>query len=75
MPAPSLSLAGSLPVRVPQRADVEVRGARVVRGVAVGSASVPRSLGVGSFGVLCCSSTTTYRYFRTAPRSAVAPAE
>ena len=40
-------VAGSLPVRVPQRAGVEVRGARVVRGVAVGSASVPRSLGVG----------------------------
>ena len=37
----------SLPVRVPQRAGVEVRGARVVRGVAVGSASVPRSRGVG----------------------------
>ena len=42
-----LFVAGSLPVRVPQRAGVEVRGARVVRGVAVGSASVPRSLGVG----------------------------
>ena len=28
-----------------------------------------------SFGVLCFSETTTYRYFRTAPRSAVAPAE
>ena len=36
-------VAGSLPVRVPQRAGVEVRGARFVRGVAVGSASVPRS--------------------------------
>ena len=42
-----LFVAGSLPVRVPQRAGVEVRGARVVRGVAVGSESVPRSLGVG----------------------------
>ena len=42
-----LFVAGSLPVRVPQRAGVEVRGARFVRGVAVGSASVPRSLGVG----------------------------
>ena len=42
-----LFVAGSLPVRVPPRAGVEVRGARVVRGVAVGSASVPRSLGVG----------------------------
>ena len=42
-----LFVAGSLPVRVPQRAGVEVRGARVVRGVAFGSASVPRSLGVG----------------------------
>ena len=40
-------VAGSLPVRVPQRAGVEVRGARFVRGVAVGSASVPRSRGVG----------------------------
>ena len=34
-------------VRVPQRAGVEVRGARFVRGVAFGSESVPRSLGVG----------------------------
>ena len=42
-----LFVAGSLPVRVPPRAGVEVRGARVVRGVAVGSASVPRSRGVG----------------------------
>ena len=42
-----LFVAGSLPVRVPQRAGVEVRGARVVRGVAVGSASVPRARGVG----------------------------
>ena len=42
-----LFVAGSLPVRVPQRAGVEVRGARFVRGVAFGSASVPRSLGVG----------------------------
>ena len=42
-----LFVAGSLPVRVPQRAGVEVRGARFVRGVAVGSASVPRSLSVG----------------------------
>ena len=40
-------VAGSLPVRVPPRAGVEVRGDRVVRGVAVGSASVPRALGVG----------------------------
>ena len=50
-----LSLAGSLPVRVPQRAGVEVRGARGVRGVAFGGEAVPRSLGVGHFGVLCCS--------------------
>ena len=42
-----LFVAGSLPVRVPQRAGVEVRGARFVRGVSFGSASVPRSLGVG----------------------------
>ena len=42
-----LFVAGSLPVRVPQRAGVEVRGERFVRGVAVGSASVPRSRGVG----------------------------
>ena len=35
----------------------------------------PKVAGCRSFGVLCCSSTTTYRYFRTAPRSAVAPAE
>ena len=42
-----LFVAGSLPVRVPQRAGVEVRGERFVRGVAFGSASVPRSLGVG----------------------------
>ena len=42
-----LFVAGSLPGRVPQRAGVEGRGARVVRGVAVGSASVPRSRGVG----------------------------
>ena len=42
-----LFVAGSLPVRVPQRAGVEVRGARFVRGVAFGSESVPRSLGVG----------------------------
>ena len=42
-----LFAAGSLRARVPQRAGVEVRGARFVRGVAVGSASVPRSRGVG----------------------------
>ena len=35
----------------------------------------PKGAGCRSFGVLCCSSTTTYRYFWTAPRSAVAPAE
>ena len=35
----------------------------------------PKVAGGLAFGVLCCSSTTTYRYFRTAPRSAVAPAE
>ena len=35
----------------------------------------PTGAGCRSFGVLCCSSTTTYRYFWTAPRSAVAPAE
>ena len=40
-----LFAAGSLPVRVPQRAGVEVRGERFVRGVAFGSESVPRSLG------------------------------
>ena len=38
-----LFVSGSLPVRVPQRAGVEVRGERGVRGVAFGSASVPRS--------------------------------
>ena len=38
-----LFVAGSLPVRVPQRASVEVRGERFVRGVAFGSESVPRS--------------------------------
>ena len=42
-----LFVAGSLPVRVPQRAGVEVRGERFVRGVAFGSESVPRLLGVG----------------------------
>ena len=42
-----LFVAGSLPVRVPQRAGVEVRGERFVRGVAFGSESVPRSRGVG----------------------------
>ena len=42
-----LFVAGSLPVRVPQRAGVEGRGERFVRGVAFGSESVPRSLGVG----------------------------
>ena len=46
-----LFVAGSLPVRIPQRAGVEVRGERFVRGVAFGSESVPRSLGVGHFGV------------------------
>ena len=40
-------------VRVPQRAGVEVRGARVVRGVAVGSESVLRSLGIGHSACLC----------------------
>ena len=40
-------VAGSLPVRVPQRAGVEVRGARFVRGVAFGRESVQRSRGVG----------------------------
>ena len=42
-----LFVAGSVPVRVPQRAGVEVRGERFVRGGAVGSESVPRSRGVG----------------------------
>ena len=42
-----LFVAGSLPVRVPPRAGVEGRGERFVRGVAFGSESVPRSLGVG----------------------------
>ena len=46
-----LSLAGSLPVRVPQRASLEVRGERFERGVAFGSESVPSSRGVGHFGV------------------------
>ena len=36
-----LFVAGSLPVRVPQRAGVEARGERFVRGVAFGSESVP----------------------------------
>ena len=42
-----LFVAGSLPVRVPPQASLEVRGERFVRGVAFGSESVPRSLGVG----------------------------
>ena len=50
-----LFVAGSLPVRVPQRAGVEVRGERFVRGVAFGSESVPRSLGVGHSA---CSAST-----------------
>ena len=50
-----LFVAGSLPVRVPQRASLKVRGARFVRGVAVGSASVPRSLGIGHSACLCFS--------------------
>ena len=48
-----LFVAGSLPVRVPPRAGVEVRGERFVRGVAVGRESVPRSLGVGHSACLC----------------------
>ena len=40
-----LFVAGSLPVRVPQRAGVEVRGARVVRGVAVGECVCPKVAG------------------------------
>ena len=48
-----LFVAGSLPVRVPQRAGVEVRGERFVRGVAFGRESVPRSLGVGHSACLC----------------------
>ena len=65
-----LFVAGSLPVRVPQRAGVEGRGARFVRGVAFGSESVPRSLGVGHSAGAASRETTTYRYFRRAPRSA-----
>ena len=42
-----LSLAGSLPVRVPQRAGVEVRGERFERGVAFGGAANMRTRGVG----------------------------
>ena len=34
----------------------------------------PKVAGCRSFGGRCFSETTTYRYFRTAPRSAVAPA-
>ena len=48
-----LFVAGSLPVRVPPRAGVEVRGERFVRGVAVGRESVPRSRGVGHSACLC----------------------
>ena len=48
-----LFVAGSLPVRVPPRAGVEVRGERFVRGVAFGRESVPRSLGVGHSACLC----------------------
>ena len=39
--------AGSVPGRVPPRAGVEVRGARFVRGGAVGREAVPRARGVG----------------------------
>ena len=46
VPAPSLSLAGSLPVRVQQRASLEVRGERFVRGVTFGGASGPGVRGV-----------------------------
>ena len=46
-----LFVAGSLPVRVPQRAGVEVRGERFERGVAFGGEAVPTSRGVGHFGV------------------------
>ena len=42
-----LFVAGSLPVRVPQRAGVEVRGERFVRGVAFVGAAVPGARGVG----------------------------
>ena len=48
-----LFVAGSLPVRVPPRAGVEVRGERFVRGIAVGRESVPRSRGVGHSACLC----------------------
>ena len=70
-----LFVAGSLPVRVPQRAGVEVRGARFERGVAFGGEAVPESLGVGHSACSASSKPRPYRYFRTAPRSAVAPAE
>ena len=46
-----LFVTGSFPVRVPQRAGVEVRGERFVRGVAFGGEAVPTSRGVGHFGV------------------------
>ena len=42
-----LFVAGSVPVRVPPRAGVEVRGARFVRGGAVGREAGPRARGVG----------------------------
>ena len=70
-----LFVAGSLPVRVP--AASRCRGTRRTcrtRG-RCRECVCPKVAGGRSFGVLCCSSTTTYRYFRTAPRSAVAPAE
>ena len=38
-------------------------------------AAVPESRGVGHSACLCSSKPRPYRYFRTAPRSAVAPAE
>ena len=46
-----LFVAGSVPVRVPPRAGVEVRGERFERGVAFGGEAVPTSRGVGHFGV------------------------
>ena len=70
-----LFVAGSLPVTRP--AASRCRGTRRTRRTRgrCRECVCPKVAGCRSFGVLCCSSTTTYRYFLTAPRSAVAPAE
>ena len=70
-----LFVAGSLPVTRP--AASRCRGTRRTRRTRgrCRECVCPKVAGCRSFGVLCCSSTTTYRYFWTAPRSAVAPAE